>query len=463
MQDCHAVWNGCLDVIRQEISEQSFRTWFEPIRPLRLQENTLTLQVPNRFFFEWLEEHYLTVLRKSIRQTLGPKANLEYNYVKDDPWQKNAKQKATSAPTGNEAENDIRNPFVIPGIKRLKIDPQLNTSYTFENLIVGDCNRLAYSAAEAIANNPGGTAFNPLFIFGDVGLGKTHLAQAIGNAVVKKREDKTVLYVSSEKFTNQIIEAIKNNAVSDFTNFYQLVNVLIIDDIQFLAGKQKTQEIFFHIFNQLHQSGNQIVLTSDRAPKDLQGMEERLISRFKWGLSADLQAPDFETMMAILDHKSVMAGVTFTPEVKQYICDNIRHNIRELEGVIVNLIAHASLTKKEIDIDLAQKVINNVVVNSGSIITLDHIKKCVADHYEVPIDKLKSQTRKRNVVLARQLSMYFAKNITNHSLKAIGDSFGGRDHSTVIYSVRAVNDMIDTDAEFKRTVKDLEKKLRQPA
>ena len=463
VQDCHAVWNGCLDVIRQEISEQSFRTWFEPIRPIRLQENTLTLQVPNRFFFEWLEEHYLAVLRKSIRQTLGPKANLEYNYVKDDPWQKNAKQKTASAPTGNEAENDIRNPFVIPGIKRLKIDPQLNTSYTFENLIVGDCNRLAYSAAEAIANNPGGTAFNPLFIFGDVGLGKTHLAQAIGNAVVKKREDKTVLYVSSEKFTNQIIEAIKNNAVSDFTNFYQLVNVLIIDDIQFLAGKQKTQEIFFHIFNQLHQSGNQIVLTSDRAPKDLQGMEERLISRFKWGLSADLQAPDFETMMAILDHKSVMAGVTFTPEVKQYICDNIRHNIRELEGVIVNLVAHASLTRKAIDIDLAQKVINNVVVNSGSVITLDHIKKCVADHYEVPIDKLKSQTRKRNVVLARQLSMYFAKNITNHSLKAIGDSFGGRDHSTVIYSVRAVNDMIDTDAEFKRTVKDLEKKLRQPA
>lgn len=462
MKDCHAVWNGCLNVIREEISEQSFRTWFEPIRPIRLFDNTLTLQVPNRFFFEWLEEHYLPVLRKSIRQTLGPKANLEYNYVKDDPWQKNGKRKAPTSTPSAEVENDIRNPFVIPGIKRLKIDPQLNTSYTFENLIVGDCNRLACSAAEAIANNPGGTAFNPLFLFGDVGLGKTHLAQAIGNSVVKQREDKTVLYVSSEKFTNQIIEAIKNNAVSDFTNFYQLVNVLIIDDIQFLAGKQKTQEIFFHIFNQLHQSGNQIILTSDRAPKDLQGMEERLISRFKWGLSADLQAPDYETMMAILEHKSSAAGITFTPEVKHYICDNIRHNIRELEGVIVNLIAHASLTRKEIDIELAQKVINNVVVNTGAFITLDHIKKCVADHYEVPIDKLKSQTRKRNIVLARQLSMYFAKNITNHSLKAIGDSFGGRDHSTVIYSVRAVNDMIDTDAEFKRTVRDIEKKLRLP-
>ncbi len=465
VQDCNAVWNGCLSVIREEISEQSFKTWFEPIRPIRLQENTLTLQVPNRFFFEWLEEHYIPVLRKSIRQTLGPKANLEYNYTKEDPWQKNGKRKQplnVNPNTKSDVEKDIRNPFVIPGIKRLKIDPQLNTTYTFENLIVGDCNKLACSAAEAIANNPGGTAFNPLFLFGDVGLGKTHLAQAIGNSVIKQREDKTVLYVSSEKFTNQIIEAIKNNAVSDFTNFYQLVNVLIIDDIQFLAGKQKTQEIFFHIFNQLHQSGNQIVLTSDRPPKDLQGMEERLISRFKWGLSADLQAPDYETMMAILEYKSNLAGITFSPEVKHYICDNIRHNIRELEGVIVNLIAHASLTQKEIDLELAQKVIYNVVINTGNVITMDHIKKCVADHYEVPIDKLKSQTRKRNVVLARQLSMYFAKNITNHSLKAIGDSFGGRDHSTVIYSVRAVNDMIDTNAEFKRTVKDIEKKLRQP-
>ena len=312
VHDCQAVWNGCLNVIREEISEQSFKTWFEPIKPIRLNENTLTLQVPNRFFFEWLEEHYLTVLRKSIRQILGPKANLEYNYVKDDPWQKNGKrQKPVSSTPPTEEELDIRNPFVIPGIKRLKIDPQLNTSYTFDNLIVGDCNRLAYSAAEAIAKNPGGTAFNPLFIFGDVGLGKTHLAQAIGNAVVKQREDKTVLYVSSEKFTNQIIEAIKNNAVGDFTNFYQLVNLLIIDDIQFLAGKQKTQEIFFHIFNQLHQSGNQIVLTSDRAPKDLQGMEERLISRFKWGLSADLQAPDYETMMAILEHKSSISNISF--------------------------------------------------------------------------------------------------------------------------------------------------------
>ncbi len=462
--DCHAVWNACLALIREEISEQSYKTWFEPIRPIRLQDDTLTLQVPNRFFYEWLEEHYLPVMRKAIRQVIGPKAQLEYNYVKDDPWQKTTRKPGSDVPgQATSAETDIRNPFVIPGIKRLKIDPQLNTSYTFENLIVGDCNRLAYSAAEAIARNPGGTAFNPLFIFGDVGLGKTHLAQAIGNAVVKTREDKTVLYVSSDKFTNQIIEAIKNNAVGDFTNFYQLVNVLIIDDIQFLAGKQKTQEIFFHIFNQLHQGGNQIILTSDRAPKDLQGMEERLISRFKWGLSADLQAPDFETMMAILEHKATKAGIDLAADVKHFICDNIRNNIRELEGLLINLSAHASLTGKAVDIELARKVIDNVVVHAGNVITLDHIKKCVADHYAVPIDKLKSQTRKRNVVLARQLSMYFAKQITNYSLKAIGDSFGGRDHSTVIYSVRAVNDMIDTDAEFKRTVRDLEKKLRQPA
>lgn len=457
-----AVWNACLSIIRREVTEQSYKTWFEPIRPIRIQEDTLVLQVPNRFFYEWLEEHYLQVLKQAIRQVIGPKAQLEYTYIKEDPWQRPVTPKnGDEKKSGISADIDIRNPFVIPGIKRLKIDPQLNTSYTFENLIVGDCNRLAYSAAEAISRNPGGTSFNPLFIFGDVGLGKTHLAQAIGNAVVKNREDKTVLYVSSDKFTNQIIEAIKNNVVGDFTNFYQLVNVLIIDDIQFLAGKPKTQEIFFHIFNQLHQNGNQIIITSDRAPKDLQGMEERLISRFKWGLSADLQAPDYETMMAILESKAQKAGIQFNSEVKHFICDNIRNNIRELEGLLINLSAHASLTGKEVDVELARKVMENVVILSGNAITLEHIKKCVAEHYEVPIDKLKSQTRKRDVVLARQLSMYFAKSITNFSLKAIGDSFGGRDHSTVIYSVKAVNDMIDTDAEFKRTVKDLEKKLKQ--
>ena len=453
------VWENCLKTIKAALPEQSFKTWFEPIKAVRLEDNVLTIQVPNKFFFEWIEEHYLDTLRTCIKHELGKGGRLEY-FI---PMEKQTRTSATDPNLPKTVDaSQIINPFVIPGIKKVKFESNLHEAYTMENYVEGDCNKLARSAGLAIAKKPGGTAFNPLFIYGSVGLGKTHLIQAIGNEILKHHSEKGVLYLSSEKFTQQVIHAIKNNSIDDFMAFFQNVEVLLLDDIQFLANRVKTQEIFFHIFNQMHQIGKQIIISSDRAPKDLQGMEERLISRFKWGLSADLQAPDFETMMAILEHKSKAAGISFSQDVKHYICDNIRHNIRELEGVIVNLIAHASLTRKEVDIELAQKVIYNVVAHTGSVITLDHIKKCVADHYEVPIDKLKSQTRKRNVVLARQLSMYFAKNITNHSLKAIGDSFGGRDHSTVIYSVRAVNDMIDTDAEFKRTVKDIEKKLRQP-
>ena len=321
-------------------------------------------------------------------------------------------------------------------------------------------NRLARSAGLAVAKKPGKTAFNPLVIFGDVGLGKTHLAHAIGNEVQKQHDGKTVLYVSSEKFTGQIIESIKNNAVNDFVTFYQMVDVLIVDDIQFLANKQKTQEIFFHIFNQLHQSGKQIILTSDRPPKDLDGMEERLISRFKWGLSADLQVPDFETKVAILEAKMNREGVDIPSDVVEFICYNIKNNIRELEGVLVSLIAQSSLNSQEIDVDLAKNVIRNFVTQINKEITLDFIKSLVAEHFDVPVDKLGGKTRKRQFVIARQLSMYLAKNLTGKSLKAIGQMFGGRDHSTVIYSIKTVQDLMETDLVFKDTVAELEKKIK---
>jgi chromosomal replication initiator protein len=342
----------------------------------------------------------------------------------------------------------------------MQIDPQLNSNYTFENFIEGDCNRLARSAGLAVAKNPGKTAFNPLVIFGDVGLGKTHLAQAIGNQVLRLMNNKTVLYVSSEKFTNQIIDSIKNNAVNDFVNFYLLMDVLIVDDIQFLADKQKTQEIFFHIFNQLHQSGKQIILTTDRPPRDLNGMEERLISRFKWGLSADLQAPDLETRMAILEAKMNEEGIDIPLDVNEFICYNIKNNIRELEGVLVSLVAQSSLNNRNIDIDLAKEVIKNFVSTMSREITVDFIQELVAEHFKVPVETLSGKTRKRSIVIARQLSMYLAKNLTNKSLKAIGDNFGGRDHSTVIYSCKAVHDLMDTDLIFKDTVSELEKKIR---
>ena len=442
---------------------QSFRTWFEPIKPVRLENNALTIQVPNKFFYEWLEEHYVALLKTTIRHELGDKGRLEYQILMSNGRKKAKKEvlqnKESYSPGMIDIQN-VKNPFVIPGIKKLKVDPKLNPTYTFDTLIEGDCNRLARSAGLAIAKKPGTTSFNPLVIFGDVGLGKTHLAQAVGNEVMTKFPDKSVLYVSSEEFTNQIIQSIKNNAVNDFVNFYQLIDVLIVDDIQFLANKQKTQEIFFHIFNQIHQSGRQIILTSDRPPKDLDGMEERLISRFKWGLSADLQIPDLETRMAILESKMNREGVEIPADVLEFICYNIKNNIRELEGVLVSLIAQSSLNRREIDMGLAKEVIKNFVTQLNKEITVEFIQSLVADHFEVGVDKLQGKTRKRQVVIARQLSMYLAKNLTDKSLKAIGETFGGRDHSTVIYSCKTVQDLMETDLILKDTVSELEKKIR---
>ena len=473
-KDCATVWDNCLRTIRRNVNAQSFRTWFEPIKPVRLDGTSLTIQVPNKFFYEWLEEHYVALLKTTIRQELGEKGRLEYQIM--NGAQQN--QPATSSPSTPSVPNNkesgdtnkpsqeslnadsIKNPFVIPGIRRIKVDPQLNRNYGFNNFIEGDCNRLARSAGLAVAKKPGGTAFNPVFIFGGVGLGKTHLAQAIGNEIVQKDESKNVLYVSCEKFGNQVIQSIKNNAVGDLVNFYQMIDVLIVDDIQFLSGKQKTQEIFFHIFNQLHQTGKQLVFTCDKAPKDLDGMEERLISRFKWGLSADLQTPDLETRIAIFEAKMSMEGVDLPSNVTEFICYNVKNNIRELEGVLISLIAQSMLNQRNIDIELAKEVIKNFVQHINKEITVDFIKQMVADHFNLPIDKLAAETRKRQIVIARQLSMYLAKNMTNSSLKAIGDQFGGRDHSTVIHSCRAVQDLMDTDVIFKDTVSDLEKKIR---
>lgn len=473
--DHAAVWDNCLQTIRKNVPNQSFRTWFEPIKPVGLEDHALTIQVPNKFFYEWLEEHYVSLLKMTIRKELGDHGRLEYQILMSSGSNGNGNgygHRGKPGAGGNEkaAEGrfgpgmidmgNIKNPFVIPGIKKMKIDPQLNANYTFDTYIEGDCNRLARSAGQAIAKNPGGTSFNPLVIFGDVGLGKTHLAHAVGNEVMTRFPNKTVLYVSSEKFTNQIIQSIKNNAVNDFVNFYQLIDVLIVDDIQFLANKQKTQEIFFHIFNQLHQNSRQIILTSDRPPKDLDGMEERLISRFKWGLSADLQAPDLETRMAILEAKMTREGFEIPQSVTEFICYNIKNNIRELEGVLVSLIAQSSLNRREIDVDLAKVVVKNFVTEINKEITVEFIQKLVAEHFSVAVEKLQGKTRKRQVVIARQLSMYLAKNLTDKSLKSIGENFGGRDHSTVIYSCKTVQDLMETDAIFKDTVVELEKKIR---
>ena len=464
VNDHATVWENCLRLIKDKVPSQSYKTWFEPINPVLLEKDSLTIQVPNQFFYEWLEEHYVSLLKSAIRSQLGTNAKLQYQIL----LEKNGKKSiAVQEPTKDQATSykpvrgdEIKNPFVIPGIKKIKIESQLDSRYSFANYIEGDCNRLARSAGEAIAKKPGTTSFNPLIIFGDTGLGKTHLAHAIGNAIKEKHPNKSVLYVSSDKFTNQIIDSIRSNTINDFVNFYQLLDVLIVDDIQFLQNKQKTQEIFFHIFNQLHQNKKQLVLTSDKPPKDLSGMQERLISRFKWGLSADLQKPELETRMAILMHKIEEEGIKVSNEVIEFISYNIYNNIRELEGVLNGLIAQSSLNQREIDMDLARSVIKNFISEVNKEITVASIQKLVADHFKISVEKIQGKTRKREIVIARQLSMFLAKNMTDTSLKTIGQNFGGRDHSTVIYSCNTVSELIDTDSSFRDTVDDLEKKIK---
>lgn len=463
MKDHNIIWSQCLELIKKSIDAQPYKTWFAPVKPVMVNENVLTIQVPNKFFYEWLEEHYVDIMRKAVKQVMGPQGSLEYQIMVESHRQIGTKSLAHAGVSQNVHsghEEKIINPFVIPGIRKLKIDHQLSDKYTMENFVCGDCNKFPYSAGQSIAKKPGGTAFNPMVIYGDVGVGKTHLAQAIGNKVVEGFPGKNVLYITVEKFTNQVIQAIKGQTVNDFMNFYQMIDVLIVDDIQFLAGRSKTQEIFFNIFNHLHQQGKQIILTSDRAPKDLADVDSRLISRFKWGLAAELTVPDFETRMNILDFKLKSENLELPQELRTYICTHIRNNIRELEGVVISLVAQSMLNKSEINMKLVQRVISQFVTQDNQEISIESIKHLVAKHFELTVEKLQSKTRLREVVVARQLSMYIAKNFTDSSLKTIGDSFGGRDHTTVLHSLKTVQDMMDTDELFKDKVDILVRKVK---
>jgi len=471
-KDHEKVWAKCLDVIKDNVTMQSFKTWFEPIKAVKLNSDVLTIQVPSQFFYEWLEEHYIGLLKKIIRKELGTEGRLEYSIIMENSYS-NASPYTVKIPTSNTRSiknpsvaipmdigaNPIKNPFVIPGLKKINVDSNLNPNYDFDNFIEGDCNRLARSAGFAVANNPGGTSFNPLLIYGGVGLGKTHLAHAIGIEIKKNEPNKTVLYVSSEKFTHQFIDAVKNNTVNDFSHFYQLMDVLIIDDVQFLAGKEKTQDVFFHIFNHLHQTGKQIVLTSDKAPVEMQGVEQRLLSRFKWGLSADLQTPGLETRIAILQKKMYADGIDLPKEVVEYLAYSITTNIRELEGALISLIAHSSLNKRAITLELAKQMIDKFVKNTAREVSIDYIQKVVCDYFDLPIELLKSKTRKREVVQARQIAMFFAKKMTKSSLANIGAHCGGKDHATVLHACRTVNNLQETDKQFRGYLEDLEKKL----
>ncbi|MEM9325517.1 MAG: chromosomal replication initiator protein DnaA [Bacteroidota bacterium] len=457
-------WENCLQFIQSRIPAQSFKTWFLPIKPVNLDNKILTIQVPSQFFYEWLEENYVHLLKQAIQSEIGAEGRLEYSVVVDkgdevaQPYTVNVSGAIVSQNKNRvNGFDQYKNPQFL---QELASDSNLNPTYSFDNFIEGDCNRLARSAGYAVSKKPGVTSFNPLMIYGGVGLGKTHLVQAIGNEIKRNHPEKYVFYVASEKFTTQFIDALKNNSIQEFIAYYRNVDVLILDDVQFLKEKEKTQEIFFHIFNHLHQNGKQIIMTSDCAPKDLQGLQERLVSRFKWGLTTDLQQPDFETRMAIILKKLQADGIRIPDQVVEYLAYSVDTNIRELEGVIISLIAHASLTKDQIDLELAKQTLKNIVMDIDSEVGIDYIQKTVSDFFKVDLEDLKAKTRKREIVIARQVAMYFSKDYTNHSLKSIGYHFGGRDHSTVIHAVQSVNDMIDTNAKFRYSIEELKKKLK---
>jgi len=467
-----SVWNACLSFIKDNIKPQAYKTWFVPIIPVKLSVDALTIQVPSKFFYEWLEEHYIKLLRVTLVRELGADAKLIYD-VKMENAYSSRQPHTVKIPSSNRKpmygqnmavpiefnKRELRNPFIIPGIKKLKIESQLNPNYNFDNYIEGDANRLARSAGLAVANKPGGTSFNPLLVYGGVGLGKTHLAQAIGVEIKNKYADKTVLYISAEKFTQQYIDAVKSNSRNDFIHFYQMIDVLLIDDVQFLSGKSGTQDVFFHIFNHLHQNGKQVVLTSDKPPVDMQDIEQRLLSRFKWGLSAELQPPDYETRVSILQNKLYRDGVEMPNEIIEYIAKHIKSNIRELEGVLISMIAQASFNKKEFTLMLTKQIVDKFVKNTKREISIEHIQKVVSKYFELDVSTLQSKTRKRHIVQARQLAMFFAKRMTKASLASIGAQIGKRDHATVLHACKTVDNLTETDKQFRKYVDDISKKL----
>ena len=469
------VWSNCLKIIKDIVEWQHFKTWFEPIEPVSLKGSVLVIQVPSQFFYEYLEEHYVNLLSKTLKREMGKEARLEYRIMVDSGNSRNKPVTMDVAGQGFKAYSNnemdfplvintpVRNPFVIPGLKKMQIDPQLNASYTFDSFVEGDCNRVARRAGKTVAEKPGANSFNPLVIYGGVGLGKTHLAQAIGNEVKRSHPNKVVLYVSAEKFINQFMDHSRNNAINDFIHFYQLIDVLIVDDVHFFAKAEKTQDAFFAIFNHLHQSQKQLVLTSDKSPKDLEGLNERLLSRFRWGLSADLQVPEYETRVEILELKMKKNGLEMPKEVVKYIAYNISNNVRELEGALISLLAQSSLNRREIDLDLAKKVLRNFVKSSSKEITIDTIQTLVCEYFDVAYDKLLQKTRKREIVQARQITMYLAKAFTKNSLKTIGEHFGGRDHTTVSHSCQTVKDLMDTDGVFRENVLELQQKVQLAA
>lgn len=453
------LWNRCLAIIRDNVQEQAYKTWFLPIVPKKYEDNTLTVQVSSQFFYEYLEDKYIDLIRQTLYKVFGEGTKLMY-----DVTVVNRPKASVNIPSTPHVPTTPAKPVQtkqIPQTPVVELDPHLIPNYNFDTFIEGISNKLSRSVAEAVAQDPAKTVFNPLFIYGASGVGKTHLVNAIGTRIKEFYPQKRVLYVSAHLFQVQYTDSVRNNTTNDFIKFYQTIDVLIIDDIQEFAGATKTQNTFFHIFNHLHQNGKQLILTSDRTPAQLQGMEERLITRFKWGMVAELEKPTVELRKDILRNKIKRDGLKFPPEVIDFIAENVGDSVRDLEGIVISIMAHATVYNKNVTLELAERVVRKISRCEKKEISVNDIVELVCKHYGVPTSTIYTKTRKREVVLARQVSMYLAKKNTELSAAKIGVMIGNKDHATVVHACKTIKEQISINKNFSAEVDELQNELKR--
>ncbi|MCD8292832.1 MAG: chromosomal replication initiator protein DnaA [Prevotellaceae bacterium] len=459
-QDYVRLWESCLSIIKDNLPRQAYNTWFLPIVPVGFEDNKLTLKVPSQFFYEYLEEHYIDLLRKTIHRVMGEETQLMYEV------QVTQAQGTTLSSTSSPVEARravVADARKTPQMPVAEFDSQLNGEYNFDTFIEGSSNKLSRSVGEAIAENPGKTIFNPLFLYGESGVGKTHLANAIGNRIKERFPEKRVLYVSAHLFQVQYTTSVRDNKTNDFLYFYQSIDVLIVDDIQELAGVTKTQNTFFHIFNHLHQNGKQLILTADRAPVLLQGMDDRMITRFKWGMMAELERPNLELRKRILCDKMRRNGLQFPADVIDYIAEEVDSNVRDLEGIVNSIMAYSIVYNKEIDLELAMRTVRKVVESGKKEVTVDDILRVVCRHYHLEPASIHTKSRKREVVQARQIAMYLAKDYTDLSTAKIGSLIGNRDHATVLHAFKTVKELGEVDKSFRAELDEIQSALKREA
>lgn len=443
------VWQVILNDLHGKITEESILTWFEPLKLLKISETDITLQVPNQFHIDWLDSHYSGVLSAAIRRTVGKDLTIKYQIEADD-YQSH----------DDLASFDTFTPAISAPRTNGGINSNLNDKFTFDNFIEGECNRFARAAAFSLAEAPGKTPYNPLMVYGSSGLGKTHIIQAIGNYIVQNDLAHKVMYITSEQFTTDFIEAIKNRKGENFTKLYRGVDVLLLDDVQFFMAKDRTQEEFFHTFNSLEQAGKQIVFSSDRPPHELKGFNERLISRLQWGLVCEIHAPEYETRLAIIHHLTKTTDCELPKEVANFLATNLTENIRSIEGAITYIAAQSSFMGVDITIDLARNSLRNFVNRPIQPVSVSVIQDIVSAEFGIPSDLLRSKTRKKNIVEARHIAMFLTNEFTDLTLKGIGLHFGGRDHGTVIHARKCVEDQIRNDNHKAKLVDQLRQKIR---